>query len=46
MTDPQVLVGRVVGRAIQRGEHIFLLFFVPGRRTSSRFGCTCRWTEK
>jgi hypothetical protein len=31
MTEPQVLVGRAVGKVIQRGEHILMLFFAPGR---------------
>jgi hypothetical protein len=31
MTDPELLRGRAVGKVIQRGAHIMLMFSVPGR---------------
>ena len=31
MTDPELLRGRAVGKVIQRGEHLMLMFSVPGR---------------
>ena len=31
MTDPRLLMGRAVAKVIQRGEHIMMMFFVPGR---------------